>query len=83
MSSNVRQLTPANLANIPAMLRFWAAELESGREPMPATAYLVLIASSNEVLPTVCAFGAEQSRLLEAGAMLYVANRAVAVDIAP
>ena len=79
MSDNVRHLAPPNLASIPAMLRHWAAELEAGREPMPATAYLVLVASDDDT-PTVCSFGLAQSRLAEAGALFYAASRAVDVD---
>lgn len=80
--SNVREIAPANLANIPAMLRHWAAELESGREPMPKSALLILV-EDGETPPTVCAFGKELSRLEEIGALATCVNQAMAVHAVP
>lgn len=79
MTDNVRHLAPPNLGSITAMLRHWAAELESGREPMPETAYLVMVASGDDT-PVVCSFGLARSRLSEAGALFYASSRAVDID---
>lgn len=80
--SNVREINPTNLANIPAMLRFWAAELEAGREPMPRTSYLVMVHDGNRP-PQVCQFGQELSRMEELGALFTVAMMPVQMDMGP
>lgn len=80
--SNVRELVPSNLASIPTMLRYWAAELESGREPMPRAAYLILVDDGNTP-PSVCKFGQEISRLEEAGALFFAASQPLQLELEP
>lgn len=80
--SNVREINPTNLANIPAMLRYWAAEMEAGREPTPKAALLVLVQDPNEP-PEVCAFGQELSRMEEIGALASATKQAMAMDLVP
>lgn len=66
MIDNVRTITPSNVANIPAMLRYWAKLIESGEEPAPRTAYLVLV-DDGDAVPSLCQFGKPLNRLEEIG----------------
>lgn len=80
--SNIREIAPSNLANIPMMLRFWAAELEAGHEPMPRTALLVMI-GDGDTPPTIASFGQELSRLEEVGALTCAAGLAIQTELVP
>lgn len=61
------------LENIPHMLRYWADELEAGREPMPETALLVLMGGGDEV-PDLCIFGNNTTRINLVGALTVLAQ---------
>lgn len=78
--SNIRALGARNsLGNIPHMLRNLATELETGQESMPRTVFLIALGDPNKP-PELFQFGAELSRLEEAGAFAACMQRVLQVE---
>jgi hypothetical protein len=78
--SNVIPMRP--LSDIPAMLRQWADEMESGAEPMPRTVYLVMVADGDAV-PDLRQAGQALSRLEEIGALTAAASLPMHMELVP
>lgn len=78
--SNVTKIRPHQ--DIPAMLRQWANDLESGAEPMPRTLYLVPVNDSQSP-PELAQFGQEPSRLEEIGIFTALASLSMRMELAP
>lgn len=83
MSDNVREITPANLKSVPAMLRYWAKMFESGEEPMPRALLLIAVADDDGTPPQVFSAGEELSHLEEIGAFYSVAQQAGRMVLEP
>lgn len=81
--SNVHEIAPANLKSIPAMLRYWARMFESGEEPMPRAAFLLIVPEADCEPPTVFSAGEELSHLEEIGAFYAVAQQSARMVLEP
>lgn len=69
----------SNLRNIPHMLRNLASEYERGAQPTPRTIFVVEVLGHDEP-PGLLQFGQEVGRLVETGALMAVAHRALQLD---
>lgn len=83
MSSNVREITPANIKSVPAMLRYWGSMFERGEEPMPRALLIIAVADEDGAPPQVFAAGEELTHLEEIGAFYCVAQQAARMTLEP